>query len=521
MCAGTAHANDALDKKLFLMGRALKNGDCGQALEVSEKLLVEFKEQPGPHALRARTELLCTGKYPKAWYHFAKYLEKGGERASVKDELEETLAKIGRVDLVINPRGGEIPADFDRGIKLQVPDGTAGIKDGPRHYRLAVWPGRHTFGMKNSRAGFFGQSTIEVPAGTLQNLTLEPKSPLFELTIRVESSQDTSGVVVKAQSDAVSKEVVLERKAPDVYGGLVHHGSVNVTIESQNPLISGAQLDVVGYPSEPLDKLIKLKTLEPAEMTVGTLDPKILIYAALPHGKTLSVKGDTLISTGSGEAKWSAILDPKMNAWEQSAVEHRFSVPTGRSSFPLPGAVELVSGGEVVHRQLLAPQSDVYKPITLTVPGAANAKDTFAVSLELRRPGQFERVTLNLDKVPAVSAYRASRELMARQRYVAGGAVGSAVLAGAAVILAGSYKTRAENELLKAADLSGASKQRAYDGYTSNAEKLNGRSNLWMGTAIGSGLVSAALGYYFFHNRRAIERKRAEYEQHRQVAYVP
>jgi hypothetical protein len=181
----------------------------------------------------------------------------------------------------------------------------------------------------------------------------------------------------------------------------------------------------------------------------------------------------------------------------------------------------LVVDGKVVVRQLLSPSKDSSDSVMLNIPGAKSKDDKFAVALKPAQPGQFQRVVMDFEKVPAIVSYRAWKKLQSRQLVVGGGAVGSIVAASVSMGLSAGLKGQASDKLAEASALTGAGTQSKYDDLTAEAGQLVNRSNIAMATAVGTGLISATLAYYFFRNRSVAAQKRKDYETRRRTAFVP
>jgi hypothetical protein len=516
-------ASDAMGKKAFLLSRALKNNDCLQARELSTKLIDEFPKEEETNRLQAQTLLQCSTDFPQAWKYFQTYIEMGGDSAKVRDDYEKVLMQVARVDVVLSPKGFQIPTDFDSGVQLTWPTTAAAIRDDARHYRLALMPGTYSIGFAHEKQ-VFEAITKEASgvAGSSTSMVFEPVTDLTKVTIRVESSLDKSGVTVRAGSAGVYPGKLVG-VSDGVFEGYLKSGEIEVRLNSSNILQLPRTVSMNGKPGEEIQKNVPMRTLEAATVSVGTLNRRFKLSVDLPHGKTVLPYSNQTLETGGGEASWAVHLsspgDGGVTVHEQ--LTRRFVIPPGSSQLPLPSAVELTVNGAIGHRMLFAHTDQAEeKEFMLDVPGT-KGKDSFAVLLQAGAAGEVKGVALHLIDVPAYRAYSDWRGIKKRRGGMLTGAIVTGLVAAVSGGLAHQWRGNAAADLKTSKGLTGAAAQDEYASLRRRAKDSVRMSNIAAGGSIGTSVVSAFFVYRFTGLGSKISTARAAFEAERTKPHAP
>lgn len=141
----TVFANDALDKKLFLLKRAIKNNDCGQGLEMADKLIEENPDYKDFWMIKAEF-LECLEKDPFSVYlSYERYVELSGSDPNALEKMRALEKELYSVRIHIGVEKGDVPIwsqlsitmDSDRWTKEA--DGVYLLKySPPQEYKISV-----------------------------------------------------------------------------------------------------------------------------------------------------------------------------------------------------------------------------------------------------------------------------------------------------------------------------------------------------------------------------------------------
>lgn len=172
LCNG-ARADDALDKKVFLMKRAIKHGDCDQARDLSAKLLSEFPKEPGAQLARGLTNADCLNMPALAWANFQEFLRIGGDLSAIESKLSEVEAKISRVNLTINAPGFDADILGEKGFGLSLPRDAASVQDEPSKFRVAFMPSELNLSIVHQSPILNQKRTVEGTPGSFEDLVVD------------------------------------------------------------------------------------------------------------------------------------------------------------------------------------------------------------------------------------------------------------------------------------------------------------------------------------------------------------
>lgn len=94
-----------LNKRKFILERALKKGDCNQALEMAEKLVAQQPGDVGLLSILGDTKV-CLGDWTGAWSAYRDYLDNGGEAARIAEGMEQVEAHLGTAEISVGVASG-------------------------------------------------------------------------------------------------------------------------------------------------------------------------------------------------------------------------------------------------------------------------------------------------------------------------------------------------------------------------------------------------------------------------------
>ncbi len=508
-----ALADEKLDKKLFLLGRALKNNDCQQALEMSDKLVDEFGDDESVYWARARS-LACMGNHFRAWLDMEKYREMGGSDPAAVETDNEIGANIEVVSMRVEPQAVEVPADFMDGVRVTVSGQHAVVTDGPGQYRMALAPGPHQVRVAHSDlpvAPWSDQFVAE--GGNKRSLVATPVMQIGDLVVQLQPADEAGNVQVawrSGGSPADAEWTALTPAGAGQFTGRLAAGPVELQVQPRDPRIGWATGAVTVEPGARTDTELTVARLEAATLRVGDLDPALSYTVTLPTGEVREVVAGADIETGAGEARWAV-------EWENDG-EGDFTVAPGSAALALPRGVELTSAAwEGPQRWLLENSTEAGD---VTVQPSLGGELDFAVSVPSLRPGEVRQLSLDIPAVPALQSHAAMLDARGdwkksrRQTWLAGGAT---------ALLAGFTGVTLSQALAAADEAKGLSDPGDADTYADLVDQTASRAQLaniglWSGVA-GTGLT-ATLTWRSLGRSKQHKARVDEFEAARKVPHV-
>lgn len=439
-----AHADDRLDKKIFLLGRALKNNDCQQALQMSDKLVAEYGEDASVYWARARSRA-CDGNFIDAWADMETYRRRGGADPGAEQTEAAIRAELYLVQLTISPKAVEVPDGFLEGVDVAVRDVRTGhvSRSGPGQYRVAFRPGTHTLSASHKSLPVSVQlPAIDAQAGVETELQVDMILQVGKLQVSVSPGEEAPHISVfwRPAGVAESAWTPLDREAGG-FSAVVASQPVRLEIRSDKPRISRTQQDVVVAPGVVTTAQLRVESLPPATLQVGALDPTIEYWLTLPTGKVVAVAPNSVIETGAGIATFQSL------GFAQSSGQ--LTILRGDSDLPLPRAIELDHPNWGSPLPLLVAPSATVDDVTGKVRVYGTSGPSFAITVPRVAPGELRRVALTPATVPALQAHaelRVAKQALVRSRkrmWVSGGA--TLLCAGVAEIAFISSRNAAED----------------------------------------------------------------------------
>lgn len=535
LAATQAHADDRMDKKLFLLNRALKNKDCDQALSVARGLVEDYPQTASPQLALAKS-LLCRGDVEESFDAMELFTSYGGspkEGAPVRADIAKVAATV---TLSIEAAVWLPPVERE-GFVVTV-DGRKRAHLGPiGAYRFALRPGSHSISVSHPRFGgasSLWDKTIVAVAGKTVNEVVSVRPDVAIVVVRVYPESAAASVDVTALEDGAPVRLLpcaefwsADRPADceqrEDRFALVRPGATFVaTAIPKVPTVNRASGAVVASSASQVATLA-LASREPARLTVGAFKTPVRYVLELPTG-ALPVIDVSDIDAGAGEVGWtmtpvgtsaipperwvlqtpsrigttsptpasSATTSGKPSA-ASSSLSGTFDVPAGRSALPLPRSVHLLVGAEEFG--LLAPPANSAGDVEFVVPLVGRrGSDERPYSVTIRvpglAPGEHRTLVLPVTEVPAMQAALGATRVersVEQQRRAAVGFVGGAVLGG---VTAGVFARRAS--VAKAASETARSPE-DYEGYKrSLAQNRSG-----VGASLAAAGVSAGLSVVF------------------------
>ena len=395
-----AFANDRLDKKLFLLGRALKNDDCQQAVEMSDKLVAEFGDDASVYWARARSRV-CMGDYVGAWSDMRTYRDMGGSDAGAFETSATVQAGIEILTLRVEPRALELPEDFMAGVVVSVSGRHAMVRDGPGRYRIALEPGQHNvLVMRVGLPVTPWDKVIEAKAGRQREVVATPVVRIGRLVVRIEPADEASNVHLAWRPRSSTDDAEWTPLTADGSGrfiGRLAAGEVDLKVQPLDPRIGWASGSVAIVPGVETETSLTVNRLEAATLRVGDLDPALGYTLQLPTGEFREVEGAVDIETGAGQAGWAV-------DWEISR-EGTVALEPGNTMLPLPRAVELTSPTwQHPQRWMFDPSAE---SDDASVEPIISGRHGFAVTIPDLAPGELRRVVLDPPDVPALRSHAA------------------------------------------------------------------------------------------------------------------
>ncbi len=282
-----AQAGDELDKKLFLLNRALKNMDCDQAEEISGKLVAEFGNDPGAHLGRAKS-LMCSGRYLEAWESMESYGELRGDARLAAAVNAELMDNVGVVELRIRPKneapgGGAIPPAYFEGVQVVVEGDNITRMRSEDVYKIAVLPGSHRVTVSDSSipsASWSETVTFEAKAGSNPSVVVAPVFRGFDARVQAGALAPAFRYVLRAPDGkehviAAGTTVVVEPGGAAVqaeWQGLTRSGALQL-VPGNQPLPLPRAVEVVGGPWTTPQRWMFDPTLSPASEQVTARVP--------------------------------------------------------------------------------------------------------------------------------------------------------------------------------------------------------------------------------------------------------
>ena len=185
-------ADDALDKKVFLLKRAIKNNDCGQASEMVNKLLDENPTYSEFWKTKAEIDQCLNASDFDRYLSYDKYVETGGSRSEVDTEMSDLESRLYSVRVNITSDQGSIQdwsklkvsLDSDRWVKES--DGRYLLEYSPmKEYTLSVVSSDYLMESVQQTLSGQGMNEASVEIRTFEAATVSVPSLVDGLNLQV------------------------------------------------------------------------------------------------------------------------------------------------------------------------------------------------------------------------------------------------------------------------------------------------------------------------------------------------
>jgi hypothetical protein len=536
LAAAPARADEKLDKKLFLLERALKNGDCGQALSVANTLVSEFPAAPAAQLSLAKSHL-CAGDPVRAFDAWARFGALGGRPADGADVRAQILERAAIVTVRLDPDVGWLPPGAVEQFTYSVDKRVVGRFEGGQTAQLALSPGAHSLSVAHpALPGAPWLQDVAAQPGLELELVARPKPEVGVVVVRVDPPEAAEALTltVRATPEPVAplfacadhwgagRPAVCAAKGDKLL--LVARGSA-VAVEGvpSGPTVERAAAQVVATDARH-ELTLKVKRRAPAQLLVGPFELPVEYTFSLPHAD-VAVRPGASIAASAGAIGW-AMKPTGGDAWRGAeALTGSFVAPAGESAAPLPRGVIFAGFGQqqaVLVAPSVGPEPAVVQaPVLVDGGQPPDGHRTMAMRVPNLAPGELRSVKLEGLSIPAVDAWRSAQRAVKAEPRMRALTITSAGLGAVAGVVAGGSLLRAQQyaEAARGLESVDSAGQVEYDELVAKGQRLLKVTQVSAGVSLTGLLGAGGFGWGWIRSKPKAAAAMQRYDEARSVPF--